>query len=76
MAGFGKLVLETICCFSDTTKVPDPWHGPYNRMLLASQSISCLPVSKDAPPQLASRSRKLAVAKLQQREQNRGVANL
>ena len=37
----------------------DPWqYGAYNLMLLAPQSISRLPVSKDAPPQLAaSRSR-------------------
>jgi hypothetical protein len=35
------------------TKIPDRplAAGAYNLMLLAPQSISCPPVSKDAPPQ-------------------------
>jgi hypothetical protein len=59
MPGFGKLVLETFVVSPARRKYRiDPWqYGAYNLMLLAPQSISCLPVSKDAPPQLAASSR-------------------
>jgi hypothetical protein len=56
---FGKLVLETFVVSPAPRKYRiDPWqYGAYNLMLLALQSISCLPVTKDAPPQLAASSR-------------------
>ena len=58
MVKFGKLVPETFIVFRHDRYRIDPWrYRAYNLMLLAPQSISCLPVSKDAPPQLAASSR-------------------